>query len=159
PSGSNASSSDSGSGGSGPSGKQPLGQFVMTWYSFQDNTPVNSAQTSSGRDLIPYVSIAVPFTLLKKFGGGLDFGDVLYIAFLDGRQMPNGTKHTGWVEIDDFCGDNDDDSYCFQKVGGKKYPNTDLYIGDFTQSGMKGDGKNCDGPAGAGQELTDVFTG
>ena len=73
--------------------------------------------------------------------------------------MPDGTKHTGWVEIDDFCGDNSDDSYCFQTVGGKSYPNTDLYIGDFTKSGMKASSGDCSGPAGNGQELTNVYTG
>src|SRR5436305_3019565 len=40
----------------GPSGVTPLGKYVMTWYSFQDNTPVNSAQSASGRALYPYVS-------------------------------------------------------------------------------------------------------
>jgi hypothetical protein len=137
----------------------PLGQYVITWYSFQDNTPVNSAQSASGRKLIPYISVAVPFTLLKANGGMLDYGEKLYLEFLHGRTMPNGTKHTGWVEIDDFCGDNNDDSYCFQTVGGQSYPNTDLYIGDFTQSGMTASGGNCSGPAGNGQELTNVSTG
>jgi hypothetical protein len=73
--------------------------------------------------------------------------------------MPNGLKHTGWVQIDDFCGDSGDDSYCFQDVGGTKYPNTDLYIGDFTQSGMSAGADGCSGPAGDGQVLTEVSTG
>jgi hypothetical protein len=144
-------------GGTVASTKSPLGKFVVTWYSFQDNTPVNSALSASGRKLVPYLSVAVPFRLLKPFGGALDYGDRLYLQFLDGRSMPNGTKHTGWVQIDDFCGDSGDDSYCFQTVGGVKYPNTDLYIGDFTKSGM--DSKACSGPAGSGQELTNVSTG
>jgi hypothetical protein len=93
-----------------------LGQYVITWYSFQDNTPVNSAQSSWGRKLIPYISVAVPFHLLKDFGGTFNYGDKLYLEFLAGRTMPNGMKHTGWVEIDDFCGDNSDDSYCYQSV-------------------------------------------
>jgi len=137
--------------------KSPLGKYVVTWYSFQDNTPVNSSLSASGRELIPYVSVAVPFRLLKAFGGSLDYGDKLYIEFLDGRAMPNGKKHSGWVQIDDFCGDSGDDSYCFQTVSGTKYPNTDLYIGDFTKSGM--DPSACTGPAGSGQELTNVSTG
>ena len=151
---------DAGSSNSSPDSgvtKSPLGKYVMTWYSFQDNTPVNSALSASGRPLYPYISVAVPFRLLKKYGGALDYGDKLYVAYLDGQQMPNGSKHTGWVEIDDFCGDSGDDSYCFQKVGGTKYPNVDLYIGDFTASGM--DPNTCAGPAGSGQELTDVSTG
>ena len=138
------------------SAKASLGSYVMTWYSFQDNTPVNSSQSASGRELRPFVSVAVPFRLLKPFGGKLDYGDKIYVAFLHGRKMPNGKRHTGWVQIDDFCGDSGDDSYCFQKVGGKKYPNVDLYVGDFTQSGMTA---SCDGPAGSGQELTTVWTG
>ncbi len=132
---------------------------MVTWYSFQDNTPVNSAQSASGRELLPYISVAVPFRLLKDFGGSFNYGDKLYLEFLKGRTMPDGTKHTGWVEIDDYCGDNNDDSYCFQDVGGKKYPNTDLYIGDFTKSGMKATSGDCTGPAGNGQELTSVYSG
>ncbi len=137
--------------------KTVLGKYVVTWYSFQDNTPVNSSLSASGRELHPYVSVAVPFRLLKAFGGALDYGDKLYVEFLAGRKMPNGMVHSGWVEIDDFCGDSGDDSYCFQSVGGTKYPNTDLYIGDFTKSGM--DPTACTGPAGSGQELTTVYTG
>jgi len=143
----------------GHGGPTPLGQFVMTWYSFQDNTPVNSSQSASGRTLHAYTSVAVPFRLLKEFGGNLSYGDKLYLDYLHGKKMPNGTLHTGWVEIDDFCGDNNDDSYCFQTVGGKKYPNTDLYIGDFTKSGMAPHSGDCSGPAGSGQELTNVSKG
>ncbi len=141
----------------GPSTKTPLGKYVLTWYSFQDNTPVNSAISGSGRKLLPYLSVAIPFRLLKPFGGRLNYGDKLYVAFLQGRTMPNGTKHTGWVQVDDFCGDSGDDSYCYQSVGGSKYPNVDLYIGDFTKSGMSP--SSCTGPAGSGQELTAVSTG
>jgi hypothetical protein len=129
----------------------------MTWYSFQDNTPVNSALSASGRPLLPYVSVAVPFRLLKAFGGNLNYGDKLFVQFLAGRTMPNGTKHSGWVQIDDFCGDSGDDSYCFQTLSGVSYPNVDLYVGDFTKSGMSS--SSCSGPAGSGQELTNVSTG
>jgi hypothetical protein len=149
----------SGSGGSSSGSMTLLGQYVMTWYSFQDNTPVNSSESASGRELHPYTSVAVPFRLLKDFGGELDYGDKLYIEYLHGKKMPNGTVHTGWVEIDDFCGDSGDDSYCFQTVGGKSYPNTDLYIGDFSKSGMAAKNGDCSGPAGSGQELTNVSTG
>lgn len=134
---------------------QKLGDFVMTWYTFQDNTPCNSSASASGRRLIPYVSAAVPFRLLKSKGGTLEYGDQLFLSFLKGRRMPNGKLHTGWVQIDDFCGDGGDDSYCYQLVDGKKYPNVDLYLGDWTQSGMGCDG----GPAGGGQERTEVFLG
>ena len=133
-----------------------LGDFVMTWYTFQDNTPCNSTATSSeGRTLIPYVSVAVPSRYLKEKGGTLNYGDQLFVRFLEGRVMPNGAKHTGWVQVDDYCGDKGDDSYCFQKVDGKKYPNVDLYIGDYTKSGMTCSG----GPAGSGQEKTEVYKG
>ena len=132
---------------------------MISWYSFQDNTPVNSAQSASGRKLIPYISVAVPFSLLADFGGSFHYGDKIYLEFLEGRTMPNGVKHTGWVEIDDFCGDNSDDSYCYQSVGGQTYPNTDLYIGDFTKSGMQATSGNCGGPAGSGQELTNASSG
>lgn len=137
-------------------GSKDLGDFVMTWYTFQDNTPCNSTATASQRPLIPYVSVAVPFRFLKEKGGDLNYGDKLFVSFLQNRTMPNGKKHTGWVQIDDFCGDGGNDSYCYQKVNGKKYPNVDLYIGDYTKSGL-----NCknDGPAGDGQELTKVSVG
>jgi hypothetical protein len=129
----------------------------MTWYSFQDNTPVNSALSASGRKLIPYVSVALPFRMLKPFGGKIAYGDQLYVEYLAGRTMPNGTKHTGWVQVDDFCGDSGDDSYCFQTMSGVKYPNVDLYIGDFAKSGMSTTA--CSGPAGSGQQLTNLSTG
>jgi len=140
--------------------KTPLGKFVLTWYSFQDNTPVNSARSSSGRPLVPYVSVAIPFRLLSTHShasgrGKLDYGDRLYVEFLAGRTMPNGRRHTGWVQIDDFCGDSGDDAYCHQTLGGEKYPNVDLYVGDFTAAGI--DPKTCSGPAGGGAELTNVF--
>ncbi|GAC1353048.1 MAG: hypothetical protein NVS3B20_19340 [Polyangiales bacterium] len=139
-----------------PTTTSALGQYAVTWYSFQDNTPVNSALSSSGRVLAPYLSVAVPFRLLAPFGGTLNYGDQLYVQFLAGRTMPNGMKHSGWVQIDDFCGDSGDDSYCFQNIGGTSYPNVDLYIGDFTKSGMA---STCSGPAGSGQDRTTVFTG
>jgi hypothetical protein len=129
----------------------------MTWYTFQDNTPSNSAMSASGRPLIPYVSVALPFRLLAPFGGALAYGDRIFVEFLAGRTMPNGKPHSGWVQIDDFCGDNQDDSYCYQSVGGQSYPNVDLWIGDFTQSSLSA--TNCAGPAGSGQELTKLYTG
>jgi hypothetical protein len=143
----------------GTGGGKALAPHVMTWYTFQDNTPVNSAISSSGRRLKAYVTVAVPFRELKQFGGSLNYGDKLYLKFLAGRKMPNGKSHSGWVEIADFCGDQGDDSYCYQRVGGKSYPNVDLYIGDILKSGMVSDGQDCSGPAGSGQELTDVSVG
>ncbi len=134
-----------------------LGEHVLTWYSFQDNTPSNSSMSSSGRPLVPYVSVALPFRLLEEFGGTLAYGDRLFVEFLEGRPMPNGSQHTGWVQLDDFCGDNEDDSYCYQNLGGQSYPNIDLWIGDFTESGL--DPSSCMGPAGSGQELTAIHTG
>lgn len=136
----------------------PLGDFVMTWYSFQDNTPCNSMAAGSGRPLVPYVSVAVPFRLLKSKGGKLNYGDTLFVKFLEGRTMPNGTKHTGWVQVDDFCGDGGDDSYCYQTVGGVKYPNVDLYVGDFTKAAIACGGGR-DRPVGTGQEKTQVMAG
>jgi hypothetical protein len=64
------------------------------------------------------------------------------------------------VQVDDFCGDAGDDTYCYQKIPEGTFPNVDLYIGDFTKTGMKAspDG-DCTGPAGSGQDLTDVYSG
>jgi hypothetical protein len=162
-----------GAGGSSsapPAGATSFGKHVLTWYTFQDNTPVNSLFSGSGLLLNPYSSVAVPFRELKKNGGKLNYGDKIWIGFLAGRVMPNGMKHTGWVSVDDFCGDNMDDSYCYQKIGSDAvckpatdpncYPNVDLYLGDFTKTGMKASATgDCEGPAGSGQELTDVYTG
>jgi hypothetical protein len=143
---------------------------VMTFYSFQDNTPTNSMFTASGHILKQFVSVAVPSRELKKNGGPFDYGDKIWVQFLSGRVMPNGMKHSGWVQVDDFCGDGNDDGYCFQQLGmppaGPMYPNIDLYVGDFSKSGFHptppspehplGD---CIGPAGSGLDLTDVYTG
>lgn len=132
---------------------QNKGQFVLTWYSANDNTPPNSNISSKGKELVPYVSLAVPSRYIKN--GTFNYGDIIYVDFLNGRMMPNGQKHNGLVRIDDFCGDHGDDDYCFQNYKGKKYPNVDIYIGEYRKSGM---GDNCSGPAGSGQELTDVFS-
>jgi hypothetical protein len=150
-----------GDAGSGPPpGAKKLERHVLTWYTFQDNTPVNSLFSASDRPLKPFSSVAVPRRELKVNGGTLDYGDKLYLAFLDGRPMPNGTKHTGWVQVDDFCGDAGDDTYCYQKIPEGTFPNVDLYIGDFTKTGMMASATgDCDGPAGSGQELTDVYSG
>jgi hypothetical protein len=93
--------------------------------------------------------------------GTLNFGDKIFVAFLKGRKMPNGMLHTGWVLVDDFCGDGMDDSYCFQpgSVAKTTVPNVDLYLGDFTKTGMMPMGDSCDGPAGNGSEPTQVYSG
>jgi hypothetical protein len=146
--------------GNPPPGAKKLVPHVLTWYTFQDNTPVNSLFSGSGRLLKPYSSVAVPRRELKANGGTLNYGDKLYIAFLDGRMMPNNTKHTGWVQVDDFCGDAGDDTYCYQMVPEGTFPNVDLYLGDFTKTGMMATATgDCNGPAGSGQELTDVYSG
>ncbi len=153
-----------------PAGATELGQHVLTWYSFQDNTPVNSLFSASGHLLTPYVSVAVPFTQIADCAGEtpkpgqtcgtLNYGDKLFVPFLKDRLMPNGMKHTGWVVLDDYCGDGQDDTYCYQDPGdGKTYPNVDLYIGDFVKSGMGPCGDDCTGPAGNGGELFDLFSG
>jgi hypothetical protein len=133
---------------------------VLTWYTFQDNTPVNSLFSGSKRLLKPFVSVAVPRRELKVNGGTLNYGDKIYVAFLDGRMMPNGTKHTGWLQVDDFCGDAGDDTYCYQMIPQGTFPNVDIYIGDFTKTGMVAAATgDCTGPAGSGQEFTDVYSG
>jgi hypothetical protein len=140
------------------------GNAVVTAYTFQDNSACNSIMTSSGRPLVPYVSVALPFRYLRSLGGGpFELGDEIFVSFLAGRAMPSGARHTGWVRIDDFCGDRGDDEYCFQDGE----PNVDLYIGDWARSGMtcladdlrdEGSG-TFSGPAGDGQEDTAVHFG
>lgn len=144
-----------GGGGSGGGGPNDLKKVAMTYYNFEDNTPCNSTSTSSQRSLIPYVSVAVPFRFLKEFGGTYNYGDQLHVKFLEGRKMPNGATHTGWVQIDDICGDNNDDTYCYQEG----LPNVDLYVGAWKSSGMKCNNGTADGPGGGGQEMTEVVRG
>jgi hypothetical protein len=137
---------------------------VVTAYSFQDNSACNSVMTASGRTLVPYVSVALPRRFLQETGGGpFALGDTIFVSFLEGRTMPSGRAHTGWVRIDTFCGDHGDDAYCFQH--GK--PNVDVFIGDWPASGMTcladdlgafGTGSFA-GPAGSGQEDTVVYFG
>lgn len=150
-------------GGSLGAAQSLFGKFVLTNFSFENNTPCNSMSSASGRPLVPFVSCAVQFRFLKEKGGGpWKLGDSLYCKFLDGRTMPNGTKHTGWLRIDTYCGDLGNDDYCFQSVDGNKswYPVLDLYIGSFPKSGQKCTGTGgMTGPAGRGQELTDVKYG
>mgnify|MGYP001571652291 CR=1 FL=1 len=140
------------------------GSAVVTVYSFQDNSACNSTMTASGNPLVPYVSVALPFRFLEGYGDGpFALGDEIHVGFLEGRTMPNGAAHTGWVVIDDFCGDGGDDSYCLQ--GGKA--NVDLYIGDWAQSGMECVAADPDrwasgtfsGPGGSGQQATVVSFG
>lgn len=140
------------------------GEAVVTMYTFQDNSACNSMMTATGLPLVPYVSVALPRRFLSDFGGGPHaLGDTVYVAFLDGRTMPDGSQHTGWVRIDDYCGDHGDDGYCLQ--GG--LPNVDLYIGDWATSGMRCDASDLEdwgsggftGPAGDGHEPTTVSFG
>jgi hypothetical protein len=130
---------------------QDIGNYVLTWYSTEDNTPPNSNLSSQGKELEPYVSVALPSRYLKN--GTVRYGDILSIDFMKGRTMPNGQKHNGLVRVDDFCGDHGDDNYCFQSYRGQKYPNIDMFIGVFNKSGFD---SSCNGPAGSGQELTRV---
>ncbi len=140
------------------------GEAVVTLYTFQDNSACNSSMSASDRALIPYVSVALPFRYLTDFGGEpLSMGEVIHVAFLEGRVMPDGTAHSGWVRIDDFCGDGGDDSYCLQG----ELPNVDLYIGDWAVSGMSCDAADPEewgsgafsGPGGDGHEQTMVSRG
>lgn len=137
------------------------GKMVLTNFTYENNTPCASMSSASGKPLTPYVSVSVQFRFLKEKGGGpLKMGDHLFVKFLEGRTMPNGQKHTGWVRIDTFCGDMGDDSYCSQVYEGKTYPVLDLYIGAWGKSGQKCDGQGgMKGPGGRGQELTDVYFG
>jgi len=129
---------------------------VVTVYTFQDNSACNSVMTSSGRPLVPYVSVAIPFRYIHGLGDGpFHMGEQIFVSFLAGRTMPDGTPHTGWVQIDDFCGDQGDDSYCFQNGE----PNVDLYVGDWAQSGMSCNDGDFAGPGGSGQEGTEVRFG
>ncbi len=140
------------------------GSAVVTLYSFQDNSACNSTMTASGEPLVPYVSVALPFRYLTEHGDGpFSLGETVHVEFLEGRIMPDGSLHSGWVRIDDFCGDGGDDSYCLQDG----LPNVDLYIGDWAESGMSCEAEELeawgtgsfDGPGGDGQEHTTLSFG
>ena len=135
--------------------KKLFGDFVITQYSNQSNTPCNSIQSASGRKMIPFVSVAIPFRFTVKNGGPLNYGDWIFADKIQGRVMPNGRKHTGWLRLDDFCGDGGEDGYCFQNIGGKSYPNVDVFIGNIFDAGLK----NGSTPIGSGQELMKIYTG
>ena len=136
----------------------------MTVYSFQSNTPCNSASKAcywrDDLDLTPFVSVAVPSRLFAQSDmrgdrtssyplDGLTFGDVLFLSHLKGRAMPNGKAHTGFVQITDICGDDHNQDYCFTPEGHVKL---DLYVGDWTQIPTSG----CSTPAGSGLDTTIV---
>ncbi len=157
---------DGSSGGHGgdEGGAPAWGPAVVTLYSFQDNSACNSTMTASGEPLVPYVSVALPFRYLEDHGGGpFRMGESIHVDFLEGRAMPDGSVHSGWARIDDYCGDGGDDSYCLQ--GG--LPNVDLYIGDWAASGMSCEAPDLDswatgafwGPGGDGQEACTVSFG
>ncbi len=140
------------------------GDVVLTLYTFQDNSACNSMMTATGEPLVPYLSAALPFRYLTDHGGGpFTLGETIHVAFLEGRSMPDGSEHSGWVRIDDFCGDGGDDSYCLQDG----LPNVDLYVGDWAQSGMICEADELDewgtgtfsGPGGDGAEATVVSFG
>ena len=160
----------------------PLSPGTLTYFTFQDNTPCNSAARGTwwrnDLDFIPFVSVSTAFRLidsaelakipgLKGKGaksGGLKFGEKLYVSWLDGRVMPNGKKHNGIVRLDTYCGDGGDDSYCYQSTSWKN-PNSgkagktallDLYLGDWIKSGH-GKGATCGGPGGSGAEKVQVY--
>lgn len=136
----------------------------MTVYSYQSNTPCNSASKACyWRDdlrLIPFVSVAVPSRLFAQSetrgdrtssypSNGLTFGDVLFLSHLKGRSMPNGKIHTGFVQITDICGDDHNQDYCFTNEGHVKL---DLYVGDWTKISTSG----CSNPSGSGLDDTIV---
>jgi hypothetical protein len=151
-------------GGNGGDELAAWGSAVVTLYSFQDNSACNSTMTASGEPLVPYVSVALPFRYLEDHGGGpFRMGESIHVDFLEGRAMPDGSVHSGWARIDDYCGDGGDDSYCLQ--GG--LPNVDLYIGDWAASGMACEAQDLQswgsgafvGPAGDGQGACTVSFG
>jgi hypothetical protein len=155
-----------GGGGGGGGHGAKWADAVVTQYTWQDNSACNSTMTASGRPLVPYVSVALPFRFVRPYGPSnapFRIGDTIFVRFLQGRVMPDGALHTGWVRIDDFCGDHGSDGYCFQH--GK--PNVDLYIGDWAHAAVTCVAQNpqqwgsggFQGPGGRGQEPSEVFFG
>jgi len=62
-------------------------------------------------------------------------------------------RHNGIVRVDDICGDDHNQDYCFQGgVGGKV--KIDLFIGNWRDSGAHGVG--CNGPWGSGLDAITV---
>jgi hypothetical protein len=140
------------------------GAAVMTVYTFQDNSACSSIMSASGRPLVPYRSVALPFRYLTGMGDGpFTLGDSIHVDFLEGREMPDGQQHDGWVIVDDFCGDGGDDTYCLQHG----LPNVDLYVGDWAESGMSCEARDAEswgtgtfaGPGGDGEEAVVVSFG
>ena len=98
---------------------------------------------------MPYLSAALALRHIKKSsragkmeGSDLtraeeeptfSFGDWIKVQFLEGKPMPSGKTHTGWVRVDDYCGDNKDDAYCVEE---NKF--LDLYVGCESTKGGTG---------------------
>ena len=145
-------------GGTKPAAGTKLGNVVVTYYSFQSNTPACTNTSASGKLLEAYVSIALPFSYLTdRQGGPYQYGDWFELESLKGKRLPNGKIHTGLVRLDTTCGDLGNYSYCLHQQGSGKYSGVDLYLGDFRTSGMVCDGKGtATGPAGNGLTFTGI---
>ena len=145
-------------GGTLPKVGAKIGNVMQTYYSRDNNTPAGTNTSASGELMIPYVSCALPFSFFtEKSGGPYGYGDWFELDSLRGQQLPNGKKHTGFLQAVTYCGDFDDFTYCIKDHNGKKYSSIDVYIGPFKGSGQKCDGKgSTTGPAGSGLTFTGV---
>ena len=155
---------------SGPTGLVEIGEkrnARLTWYTYDDNTPPRSCCSSRGHCLTPFISVALPLRHIRKSARAMDnklerdymeqqplfnFGDWIFVKFLAGRQMPTGKKHSGWVRVDDYCGDGTNstrDQYCINDRDGTTNKFVDLYVGENKYTGY----------AGRGDEQTQFFRG
>lgn len=104
--------------------------IMLSWYSWQNNSPCNSRISSSGKPLVPYKHVAVP----KSMHGAFPLGTKLFIDGLRGKSTA-GETHSGWVEVADTCEETGSTTCYFQPP--KSLPLVKLYIGDFTKAKAK----------------------
>jgi len=140
---------------------QVLGNAILTQFTFENNTPCCSMSSAWGKPLIPFVSCSLMFRYLKdKKGGPFKAGDQIFCKALQGKKMPNGKTHSGWLRIATFCGDMGDDEYCAQSKNGKRYPLVDVYVGSFQASGSVCDGQgSVTGYVGDGNLMSEIRGG
>ena len=153
--------------GSAPNlaGKTLLWKTKCTWYSSNDNTPCASAVSSKGKELVPYVSLAIARKFINEGSSNdakkVKYGEWVFIPQMKGRMVKN-KPHTGWLRVDDKCGDfdgagKDPNAHCYID-NAQTAPKVDMFIGLFSATMTCANGSTT-GPGGSGQDPIDVYRG
>lgn len=100
----------------------------LSWYSWQNNRPCNTAISSTGKQLVPFRSIAIPKSMERAY----PIGTQLFIDGLKGKSTAGMETHSGWVEVADFCQEGASVT-CYMNPP-NSIPIVRLYIGDFQKA-------------------------